>query len=380
MLVTGDKSWLATQGWPVLSGAASFWASRATRAADGGYHINGVTGPDEENPNVNDEAFTNVGAKTTLQDAIQAAQTIGATVPASWSQIAAGLVVPISERSYQPFIRDVFDQFSETRTGGAFTFMTGIGGFLQEFLYGYSGLRWENDGVHIAPSLTGQLRGVVLRNLSWQGRTFQISVGARTTTVTLQSGAPLPVTTPSGSHTVAVRQTLRVPTARPDLRPTIDAVRCQPARASSAQPGAPALAAVDGSPATDWEPVSLPATLTTPTHAGNRIIERAVVVWGQEWPAAPKPNVHPPAKPVKTLRPGRYLLQVSPNGRTWHTVATVQGVKNRTTDTLSFPAVRARMVRIGITEGTGTTNTTTNGTKKTTVKAMPLLQELTVSR
>ena len=46
-----------------------------------------------------------------------------------------------TERSYQPFIRDVFDQFSETRTGGAFTFMTGIGGFLQEFLYGYSGMR-----------------------------------------------------------------------------------------------------------------------------------------------------------------------------------------------------------------------------------------------
>ena len=39
-------------------------------------------------------------------------------------------------------MRDVFDQFSETRTGGAFTFMTGIGGFLQEFLYGYSGLRF----------------------------------------------------------------------------------------------------------------------------------------------------------------------------------------------------------------------------------------------
>ena len=30
-LATGDRSWLADQGWPVISGAAAFWASRATR-------------------------------------------------------------------------------------------------------------------------------------------------------------------------------------------------------------------------------------------------------------------------------------------------------------------------------------------------------------
>ncbi len=54
----------------MLSGAAAFWASRATLGSDGKYHINGVTGPDEENPNVNDEVYTNVGAMRTLQDAV----------------------------------------------------------------------------------------------------------------------------------------------------------------------------------------------------------------------------------------------------------------------------------------------------------------------
>ena len=34
-LVTGNKTWLATQGWPVISGAAAFWASRAKRGGDG---------------------------------------------------------------------------------------------------------------------------------------------------------------------------------------------------------------------------------------------------------------------------------------------------------------------------------------------------------
>jgi hypothetical protein len=445
----------------VISGAAAFWASKATKGADGRYHIAHVTGPDEENPNVDDEVYTNVAAKTTLQDAIQAATAIGTTPPASWSQIAAGLVVPTAklsgatvhpefagygqqlvkqadvtllqypwlapmpatvagndinyyvprndpggpsmsdavneidtsalgtpgcsafvytERSYQPFIRDVFDQFSETRTGGAFTFMTGIGGFLQEFLYGYSGLRWEANDIRVAPSLNSQLPGVVLHNLSWRGRIFEISIGARTTTITLNSGAPLPVSTPSGRRTVAVGRRLTIRTARPDLKATTDAARCQAVSASSAQPGAPALAAVDGSAATDWSPVSLPATITAATRAGRRTIARAVVTWGRMWPPAPKPNVHPPATPVTTLRPGAYALQVSANGMKWTTVATVSARRRQTTDTLRFAPVRASFVRLRFSQGTGITVTETvnNTTKK--VPEMPQLEELSVSR
>ncbi len=278
-LTTGDTQWLATRGWPVIQGAAQFWASRAVRGAGGRYHIDHVTGPDEENPNVNDEAFTNAGARTTLQIAAAAGALIGQPVPASWRTIASGLVAPVTNgmhpeyagyrnqlvkqadvtllpyqwrfpmskrveqndlnfyvprtdpggpsmddavssidtsalgtpgcasfvftrRSYEPFILDPFDQFSETKTGGAFTFMTGIGGFLQEFIYGYSGLRWGTGALTLAPSLNAQLRGVTLHNLQWRGRTFTVSVGDRTTTVTLSAGAPLPVSTPSGRRTV----------------------------------------------------------------------------------------------------------------------------------------------------------------------------------
>ena len=92
---TGDTQWLRAEGWPVISGAATFWASRAVRGAGSTYHLHHVTGPDEENPNVSDEAFTNVGARTTLEDAIAAARVLGEPVPASWPRIAAGLVVPV---------------------------------------------------------------------------------------------------------------------------------------------------------------------------------------------------------------------------------------------------------------------------------------------
>jgi trehalose/maltose hydrolase-like predicted phosphorylase len=442
-LTTGDKQWLSSRGWPVISGAAAFWASHAVQASDGSYHIDHVTGPDEENPDVNDEAYTNVGAKTTLQDAVRAARVLGMTPPAEWSKIAAGIVVPINsrgihpefsgydsqlvkqadvtllqypwefpmstsvaqkdinfyvprtdpmgpsmsdavnsidtsalgspgcasfvytQRSYEPFIRDVFDQFSETKTGGAFTFMTGIGGFLQEFLYGYSGMRWENGEVALAPSLTSQLGGVVLHDIAWRGRTFTVSIGPKTTTVTLDSGSALPIGTPSGREIVSPGQTLRLQTARPDLTHTNDLVRCQSASASSAQPGAPALAAVDGSPATDWEPTTVPATLTIPTAAGQQQVSRAVVRWGREWPPAPGPNIPPPPGPVKTLRASSYKLQVSSDGSNWQTVASVSGQQTGTRDVLQFKPVSAKFVRIEITAST-------NGTP-------PLLQEVKVT-
>ena len=450
-LTTGDRQWLATRGWPVISGAAAFWASHARRSANGSFHIDHVTGPDEENPNVDDEVFTNVGAATALRNAVAAAKVLGLPHPTSWSAIASKLVVPVAgghhpefagyggqlvkqadvsllqypwqfpmskrvaeadlsfyvprndpmgpsmtdavssidsstlgsagcssfvytERSYQPFIRDVFDQFSETRTGGAFTFMTGIGGFLQEFLYGYSGLRWQDGGaVRIAPSLTGQLSGVVLHDLSWRGRRFDISVGRFTTSVKLGSGPPLALSTPTGRHVIAAGHTLRVRTARPDQTAGSDAVRCQRAVASSFAPGAPPLAAVDGSTATDWQPISLPATLSAPVRAGARRITKVVAVWGRQWPAAPKPNVHPAPRPVKTLRPTSYAVQVSINGHTWRTIATVRNAGSRVIDTLRLKAVRERYVRVF--ERAASLGLV----PKSKTKVEPMLQELTVS-
>ena len=80
-----------------------------------------------------------------MTDAISAIDTLGAR------QRPGARATCTRSAAYEPFIRDVFDQFSETRTGGAFTFMTGIGGFLQEFLYGYSGMRWRGAAASSSP-------------------------------------------------------------------------------------------------------------------------------------------------------------------------------------------------------------------------------------
>jgi hypothetical protein len=279
-----------------------------------------------------------------------------------------------TERSYQPFIRDPFDQFSETRTGGAFTFMTGIGGFLQEFLYGYSGMRWNPSNVALNPSLNKQIGGIVLQNLQWRGRTFRVAIGQKDTTVTLISGAPLPVKTPQGLKTVRRGHPLTLATRRPDLAKSSNLVQCGHTVASTSQPGAPALAAVDGSPSTDWQPVVPSATLTaTVSGAGKSKIRAISLRWGRMWPAAPGPNIPPPPAPVTVLRPASYSVLVSTNGHTWRRVAVVKGHAGRVLDTLHLKGIAARFVRIKVTAST-TTSTTTPSTS-----TLPMLEELTVT-
>ena len=293
-LTTGDQGWLRARGWPVLRGAADFWASRAERGDDGSYHINQVEGPDEQNWPVDDSVYTNATAKTTLELAARAAGRPGRPVPARWTEVAGGLVVLESEplgglpavrpefraysgqqvkqadvmlltypwefpqpaevdrsnldyytprygpdgpamtdsvnsiiaaelgigcsawtytlRSLDPFVKAPYEQFTEARSGqGVFTFLTGEGGFLREFLYGYTGLRWREDRLRLDPMLPPQL-------------------------ATVSAGAPL---------TVPTR------TAGPD---DDNLARCRPVTANAADPSAPAVAAVDGSTVTAWTP------------------------------------------------------------------------------------------------------------------------------
>ena len=271
-----------------------------------------------------------------------------------------------TERSYQPFIRDVFDQFSETRTGGAFTFMTGIGGFLQEFLYGYSGMRWNSANVGLDPSLNGQIGGIVLHDLQWRGRTFTVTIGQQRTTVTLQTGAPLPIETPGGMRTVSAWPAADAghPPARPHRLERPGPLRAC-GRHQLGQPGAPALAAVDGSPATDWEPATVHATLTARIRPLAGRIGTITLRWGRQWPAVPGPNVPPPPGPIVVLRPASYSVLVSSNGHTWRTVARVSG-RAGTLDTLHLKhAVNARFVRIRVTAASST--------------KLPMFEELTVT-
>ncbi len=54
--------------------------------------------------------------------------------------------------SYQGHLRGPFLMLSETPTNDAVNFVTGAGGFLQQVIYGYTGLRLGDGGTGAAPS------------------------------------------------------------------------------------------------------------------------------------------------------------------------------------------------------------------------------------
>ncbi|SEG93240.1 Trehalose and maltose hydrolase (possible phosphorylase) [Actinacidiphila yanglinensis] len=378
---TGDTGWLRSYGYPVIRDVAEFWASRVTKDADGTYHVNGVTGPDEYTAGVNDESATNAGAVIALRDAVAAAKAAGAAPDPAWETVAAHLYVatdpdgshpeyagyqdqpvkqadtvlmtypfgyvtddgvaaadldrymPVTDTggpamtasvesviaaqvgqpgcldytlfqdSYLPFLRGAYDQFNETQyltpsggqTNPAFDFATGAGGFLQTFVYGFAGLRWNADALALAPTLPPQLAGgITLDGLQYQGRTVDVAIGAKATTVTLRAGRALTLSTPAGTRTLAPGHRATLATARPDLAPTDDLARCRSASASSSQAVDLPAAAVDGNTATTWTATGTGASYTVslladradgPGRSAPRTAH-AEVVWGSGRPAA----------------------------------------------------------------------------------------------
>ncbi|MGQ4481842.1 discoidin domain-containing protein [Streptomyces sp. SAS_276] len=229
-------------------------------------------------------------------------------------------------RAYQPFARGPFALFSESRgdkagasdpLAGSPTqdFLTGKGGFLQVFTHGLTGLRLRPDTLHLDPSLPPQLAdGVRLSGLRWRGRTYDIAIGAKTTTVQLRSGAPFVLDTPEGRRTLSTTVTLK--TRRPDLTPTADLARCHPATATSSVSGRYPEAAVDGSPATSWSPDADRASLTVDLGHAERV-GTVRAAW--------------------TKRPTSVTVEVSTDRRTWH----------------APDGTPARYVRVSVRGGTG---------------------------
>lgn len=360
---TGDRAWLASRGYPVIRGAAAFWASRATRGADGRWHIDHVEGPDEHHYPVDDSVYTNVAARTTLRLAAKAAQVAGQSPPRRWARIADGLVVlpprprggqpavrpefrgyqgdqvkqadtvmlsypwavrqPRSvdlsdlryyaqrydpdgpamtdsinsivwaaqrppgcadwswtRRSVDPFATPPYSQFTEVRSGkGVFTFLTGEGGFLQELVYGYPGTRWHQNRLSLDPTLPPQLAdGVTLRGVHWHGRTLDVRLGRRTTTVSLTSGAPMSFSVRGQAHRLATGSPVSVRTARPDLRRNGDLTLCRATRASSTDPSYPAAAAADGESVTGWMPAGAHGRLVVGLGHRSRT-RRGTMTW-----------------------------------------------------------------------------------------------------
>ncbi|MEA2177243.1 MAG: hypothetical protein QOG77_540, partial [Solirubrobacteraceae bacterium] len=92
-LATGDRAWLASSAWPVVSGIADFWVTRSRANPDGSRSIDGVIGPDEYHEDIDDSVYTNVAARDALRIAGRVAALVGRPANPLWEPTAAALRV-----------------------------------------------------------------------------------------------------------------------------------------------------------------------------------------------------------------------------------------------------------------------------------------------
>ncbi|WP_231880387.1 glycoside hydrolase family 65 protein [Microbacterium sp. H83] len=100
---TGDVDFERDYGLEILAETARLWVSLGRHDADGAFHIDGVTGPDEYSAVVNDNVFTNLMAQLNLRGAAAATRRhpdrarelgIRGDEPERWDAVADAMHIP----------------------------------------------------------------------------------------------------------------------------------------------------------------------------------------------------------------------------------------------------------------------------------------------
>ena len=87
------------------------------------------------------------------------------------------LLVPLSI----PYLRPPFQAIAETPRNENTSFITGAGAFLQQFVFGYSGLRLTGNGLErkFTPALPPGVKQLTLKNVSVRGRRTTLVFGSK---------------------------------------------------------------------------------------------------------------------------------------------------------------------------------------------------------
>jgi trehalose/maltose hydrolase-like predicted phosphorylase len=97
---TGDSSWLASDGFPVIRETADFWVSRSScDTPDELCHIKNVVSVAEGLIGVTDDAYTNAVARKNLEIATAASKRLGKPADPRWALLASKLHLPYDSAS-----------------------------------------------------------------------------------------------------------------------------------------------------------------------------------------------------------------------------------------------------------------------------------------
>jgi len=91
--ITKDKLWLRERGYPILKEVADFWCSRVERKGPGRFEINNVIGANEWQENIDNNAFTNGMAITSLRYATQAAKELALEPNPDWDLVSRNIPI-----------------------------------------------------------------------------------------------------------------------------------------------------------------------------------------------------------------------------------------------------------------------------------------------
>jgi protein-glucosylgalactosylhydroxylysine glucosidase len=257
-LMTGDKTWLAQFGYPVIRRTADFWVSRSVYNKERDlYEIKNVVSVDEGLIGITNDAYTNAVAQKNLAIAIEAGKLLTVAIDPQWDLVRGKLLipfdsvrqlhptyagapdsilgsvvpllayplgVPMSEASkkndilngarmaeaagpgvmmgvtllpvaaaetgdqplfdrliglsYKTYLRPPFQVLAETPQNNSTNFLTGAGGFLQQVIFGYTGLRIGENGLTqvYKPMLPHGITRLVLKNFYNRGKRSDITV------------------------------------------------------------------------------------------------------------------------------------------------------------------------------------------------------------
>ncbi|KAG8864784.1 alpha,alpha-trehalase ath1 [Tulasnella sp. 330] len=157
-------------------------------------------------------------------------------------------------------------------TNPAYTFLTAHGGFLQSLTHGFTGYRSRTNAFYLDPILPEQLTNYTVKGMKYLTGTFDVTMTTSQTTIQLRStsdGAGIPVeiaaaNAKGGNYTLKAGQSLVVPTRHTNgTLVSGNLAQCKTILApevsflspnASVVPGQYALAAIDGSNATTWQP------------------------------------------------------------------------------------------------------------------------------
>ncbi len=235
-LATADRGWLEREGFPIIRETAEFWVSRVRfDAPKHRYEIAGVVSVNESLIGVTNDPYTNAVAKKNLDLAVLVAKTLGRPANPKWEEVARKLWLPRTDmllidypleyplardqklrlaqqalarpprgammgvefypilgveigapriidallpRTWRPYVRPPFNVLPETPTNNNINFITGAGAFLQQFLFGYSGLRLSEEGLsqRYRPLLPDSVSRLILKGVTVRGHRRDIAV------------------------------------------------------------------------------------------------------------------------------------------------------------------------------------------------------------